>query len=161
MKVLLACFFQKKTNISVFSPTRTLANLIAANSFPAKSIRSLLHAWQCRILYSCLLSTDLVGWSGGYTCRVRVYQNCYVLKRFMCIHYTLLKPWCSVSDMLNFKSGTHLHTVRVPWTFCWTLVKCTSGESLGKVIGFFRGVSKGRGCSWGTLRILFGKIGEP
>ena len=23
------------------------------------------------------------------------------------------------------------------------------------------GVSKGRGCSWGTLRIPFGKIGEP
>ena len=30
------------------------------------------------------------------------------------------------------------------------------------VIEFLRGgVKTGRGCSWGTLRIPFGKIGEP
>ena len=35
-------------------------------------------------------------------------------------------------------------------------------QKIDHLIGFLRvpGVFKGRGCSWGTLRIPFGKIGE-
>ena len=54
-------------------------------------------------------------------------------------------------------------------TFVWWNWRCFGGTGdvllntlASVIIGFLRGgLSKGRGCSWETLRILFGKIGEP
>ena len=40
-----------------------------------------------------------------------------------------------------------------------TLGKCFPASNCRVLKG--PGVFKGRGCSWGTLRIPFGKIGEP
>ena len=43
----------------------------------------------------------------------------------------------------------------------WRFFFVTFAGLGGQESTYLFGVFKGRGCSWGTLRIPFGKIGEP
>ena len=100
-----------------------------------------------------------LGWNGChqehmeeliYNGYLKLEVRCYLLSLFIFVPYFTCRCW-KLSFLVNSPESLRPRMYNVTFLRTQHICRVLQGP----------GLFKGRGCSWGSLRIPFGKIGEP